>query len=191
MKYRLKQSDEKQEFSTGAQRDSQEGKSRPDLISPVFLDRLGTLLAKGAEHYGERNWEKGMPLSRFLASAMRHLLQTIDGQEDEDHAIQCAFNLMGYVHTQHRIKAGLLPAELDDMPHEKNLTVALTSPKKPPTIGRDWKVKKTFTTDNGARSFCTKCADRFTMTEEVDLQCFIGCGGSKVDYRCPGCGGSG
>lgn len=137
MKYDLKQSESKQEFSTGAQRDSQKDKSRPDLISPVFLDRLGTLLAKGAEHYGERNWEKGMPLSRFLASAFRHLLQTIDGQEDEDHAIQCAFNLMGYVHTQHRIKAGLLPAELNDMPHEKNLTATLTSTEKMPTVKYD------------------------------------------------------
>ncbi|KKK63326.1 hypothetical protein LCGC14_2995400, partial [marine sediment metagenome] len=87
MKHDLKHSNEKQEFSTGAQRDSQEDKSRPDLISCLFLDRLGTLLGKGAKYYGERNWEKGMPLSRFLGSAMRHLVQTIDGQEDEDHAI--------------------------------------------------------------------------------------------------------
>lgn len=134
MKYSLKHTDEKQRFSTGAQRDSQEDKSRPDLISPVFLDRLGTLLAKGAGHYGERNWEKGMPLSRFLASAARHLIQTIDGLEDEDHAIQCTFNLMGYVHTLHRIQAGLLPVELDDMPHEKNLTADLTSTEKLPTV---------------------------------------------------------
>lgn len=102
----------------------------------MFLDRLGILLAKGAEHYGERNWEKGMSLSRLLASAARHLNQTIDGQEDEDHPIQCAFNLMAYVHTLHRIRAGSLPAELDDMPHEKNLTADLTSAKTVPTILR-------------------------------------------------------
>ncbi len=141
MKYDLKQADEKQQFTTGAQRDSQKDKSRPDLISPVFLDRLGALLAKGAEHYGERNWEKGMPLSRFLASAARHLIQTIDGQEDEDHAIQCAFNLMGYVHTLHRIRNGLLPVGLDDMPHEKNLTADLTSTEKVPTIEREYNRK--------------------------------------------------
>ncbi len=134
MNYNLKQSDEKQSFSTGAQRDSQGDKPRLDLISPVFLDRLGTLLAKGAEHYGERNWEKGIPLSRLLSSAARHLNQTLDGLEDEDHAIQCAFNLMAYVHTLHRIRSGSLPTSLDDLPREKNLEAPLTPDKKPPTI---------------------------------------------------------
>lgn len=145
----MKHSDTKQEFSTGAQRDTQEGKSRPDLISPIFLDRLGKLLAEGAKHYGERNWEKGMPLSRIMASAMRHLNQTLDGCEDEDHPIQCAFNLMAYVHTLHRIKAGSLPAELDDMPREKNLESPLTSPKIRPTIP----------TDDGENrlQFCSAC----------------------------------
>ncbi len=119
--HELKQSGEKQTFKTGAQRDTQEGKSRPDLISPIFLDRLGILLDKGAAHYGERNWEKGMPLSRFLASAFRHLLAVMDGQEDEDHAIQCAFNLMAFVHTEHCIRTGSLPIELDDVPREQNL----------------------------------------------------------------------
>jgi hypothetical protein len=119
--YDLKQSDTKQTFSTGAQRDTQESKSRIDLISPVFLERLGMVLTKGAEHYGERNWEKGVPLSRLLASTARHLNQTIDGLEDEDHPAQAAWNLMAYIHTLHRIKAGTLPVELDDMPQEKNL----------------------------------------------------------------------
>ena len=139
MDYELKQGDKKQEFSTGAQRDTYEGKSRLDLISPVFLDRLGILLAKGAVHYGERNWEKGMPLSRLLASAFRHLNQLSDGQEDEDHAIMCTFNLMAYVHTLHRIRTGSLPAGLDDLPRElqlgrKNLETCLTSSEKLPTI---------------------------------------------------------
>ena len=117
----MKHGEEKQTFETGAQRDTQAGKTRPDLISPVFLDRLGIVLAKGGEHYGERNWEKGMPLSRILASAMRHLIQTIDGLEDEDHPAQCAWNMMAYIHTLHRIRAGSLPTELDDLPREKNL----------------------------------------------------------------------
>lgn len=138
MEYELKQSGNKQEFSTGAQRDGAQGKPRLELISPVFLDRLGVLLAKGADHYGERNWEKGMPLSRLLSSALRHLNQTLDGDEEEDHPIQCVFNLMAYVHTLHRIRAGTLPAELDDLPREKNLKADLTSTEKPAKIERSF-----------------------------------------------------
>lgn len=160
MDYELKQSDKKQQFSMGAQRDSQEDKSRPDLISPVFLDRLGTLLAKGAEHYGERNWEKGIPLSRLLASATRHLIQTLDGLGDEDHPIQCAFNLMAYVHTLHRIRNGSLPVELDDMPREKNLESTLTPPKKPLTLRCQWCEREAF------ECTVTPCPKRRAILEE-------------------------
>ncbi len=134
MTYNLKQSNEKQTFETGAQRDTQESKPRLDLISPIFLERLGMVLTKGAEYYGERNWEKGMPLSRLLSSAASHLNKTSDGLEDEDHPAQAAWNLMAYIHTEHRIKAGSLPAGLDDLPREKNLSADLTSDKKLTTI---------------------------------------------------------
>lgn len=185
MTYKLNQSGSKQEFSTGAQRDSAEGKPRLDLISPLFLDRLGTLLAKGADHYGERNWEKGMPLSRLLSSACRHLNQLLDGQEDEDHAIQCAFNLMAYVHTLHRIRSGSLPAELDDLPREKNLNNVLTSDKNEHTIGRGWKVEKTFTcTDNSEPlirlRFKCRCTYTLMPVEELDWR-----EGKRT--RCPRC----
>lgn len=167
MSYKLKQTGKKQEFSTGAQRDGAQGKPRLELISPVFLDRLGVLLAKGADHYGERNWEKGMPLSRLLSSALRHLNQTLDGDEGEDHPIQCVFNLMAYVHTLHRIRAGTLPAELDDLPREKNLNADLTSTEKPATIERDDDEQLTFTCCGlkyqfraGGGSSCRTCLRR-------------------------------
>ena len=128
MSYDLTQSGDPITFPTGAKRDTQDGKSRPDLISPIFLDRLGVLLAKGAEHYGERNWEKGMSLSRIQASCMRHIMQWLDGQDDEDHATQAAFNLMAFIHTEHCVRTGALPAELDDIARPKNLsTKFLTS----------------------------------------------------------------
>lgn len=171
MSYSLKLGDKSQQFSTGAQRDGEQGKPRLELISPVFLDRLGMLLAAGASHYGARNWEKGMPLSRLLSSAMRHLNQTLDGQEDEDHPIQCVFNLMAYVHTLHRIRTGSLPAELDDMPREmnllkKNLKPALTSTEKPATIGRRTKCCGLgFTLYPGADMSCPNCGRRVTYEE--------------------------
>lgn len=47
-----------------------------------------------------RNWEKGMPFSRFLASAHRHLLQFEKGEVDEDHLSAILFNIHAIIHFQ-------------------------------------------------------------------------------------------
>ena len=86
-------------YSTGARRDTRDGKGRFDLISPIMLARLARLLEEGAKRYGSRNWEKGIPPTRFLDSAFRHLVKVLAGQDDEDHAVQVIFNMMGYLHT--------------------------------------------------------------------------------------------
>lgn len=116
MKFETKTSTKKFESSTGAHRGSAEGKGRFDLISPIAITRLAQLLERGADIYGERNWEKGLPLARYLDSAMRHLNQLLMGLEDEDHAAAVIFNVMAFMHTQHMIKIGSLPNQLDDMP---------------------------------------------------------------------------
>jgi len=116
----MKDSGARQEFPTGARRDTQEGKGRYDLISTVFLRRLAVVMEKGAGKYGDRNWEKGMPLSRYLNSAIRHLLQLFDGESDEDHAGQAAFNVMAFLHTLHMIQEGLIDPALDDRPNYVN-----------------------------------------------------------------------
>lgn len=85
-------------FESGAQRDSNQGKIRPDLISPYMLKALGKVLADGAGHYGERNWEKGMPLDVFKESAARHYVQWMANETDEDHAAKLIFNVMAYIH---------------------------------------------------------------------------------------------
>jgi len=90
--------DQKEHFSTGAQRDTREGKGRYDLISPIMLRRLAILLEWGAAKYGDKNWEKGMPIDRFLDSAMRHINQFREGLRDEDHLTHAIFNLMAVVH---------------------------------------------------------------------------------------------
>lgn len=91
---------DKRQFSTGAVRDSNEGKSRPDLISPYFTERLGYRLAEGAKKYAERNWEKGIPDAAFLESLERHLVAYKMGKTDEDHAAAIAFNIMGIIHNE-------------------------------------------------------------------------------------------
>ena len=96
--YKIEDSGERQEWSTGSRRDTQEGKPRFDLISVHGLRRLADHLAKGAEKYGERNWEKGQPISRFYASAFRHLIAWAEGEETEDHLAAVLFNIMAIIH---------------------------------------------------------------------------------------------
>lgn len=104
-------------FNTGAVRDQQDGKSRPDLISPIFIRRLGDWLRDGAEKYAERNWEMGMPMSRCVASLCRHLNQFREGKTDEDHLAAIAFNVMALIHYQEMADAGALPVEYCDLPN--------------------------------------------------------------------------
>lgn len=107
----VKDSGQRQEFETGARRDIQEDKPRPDLLSPFALERIAWVYARGAQKYGDRNWEKGMPLGRYLASAERHLMQFKQGDRDEDHLAQAAWNLIAIMHHQ---MVG--PEGLDDLP---------------------------------------------------------------------------
>ncbi len=105
----------KQEFSTGSKRSSREGKGRFDLIPSHALTRLAQHFENGAKVYGDRNWERGQPLARYLDSAMRHLVKYLGGGRSEDHIIACAWNCFAFVETQKWIADGKLPSELDDM----------------------------------------------------------------------------
>jgi len=113
---RMHDSGERREFSTGAVRDAAAQKSRVELISPFALVRLGHWLRLGAEKYDDRNWEKGIPISSFVASGLRHLLAIMERKTDEDHEAAVMFNAMGIIHTREMIRRGRLPAELDDLP---------------------------------------------------------------------------
>lgn len=90
----MRHGDSQTEFSTGAKRDTDEGKGTPSLISPVLIHRLGVLLQKGAEHYGADNWMKGMPYRRTADSMIRHLYQWLAGDNEEDHLAAVAFGAM-------------------------------------------------------------------------------------------------
>lgn len=114
----VKDSGERQEFETGSVRDTQEGKGRYDLITPIGLKRLAVHYENGAKKYGDRNWEKGQPLARYLESAIRHLYTFLEGHRDEDHLAAAAWNILSCIHTEERIRQGLLPEELNDLPEE-------------------------------------------------------------------------
>jgi len=104
------------EFAGGAQREMTPGKGRFDLLSPIAIQTVARIMEAGATKYKPRNWEKGLPLSSFLDSGLRHLFQLLEGDEVEDHAGQAAWNILGFIHTREMIRRGVLPPELDDMP---------------------------------------------------------------------------
>lgn len=111
-----KDSGKRQEFSTGSVRDLNVGKGRFDLIPTMPLRRLADLYERGAAKYGDRNWQKGQPLMRYIDSAMRHLNCLVAGEPLEDHASSTAWNMFAFEFTLAEIEAGRLPAELDDRP---------------------------------------------------------------------------
>ena len=115
--FEMKDKGKRTTFESGAKREVLQGKGRFDLVSPVMLARLAVIMERGAAKYSDRNWEKGMPLSRFVDSAYRHLTQYLFGQRDEDHVGQAIFNLMALLHTQAMIDNGKLPESLNDLPN--------------------------------------------------------------------------
>ena len=104
-------------YQTGAKRDARVGKGRYDLLLPEAIEALAKHLERTGAKHGERNYEKGMPLSRFADSALRHLFQMLEGRTDEDHAVSALWNLAALVGLRARIRAGRLPEWLDDLPN--------------------------------------------------------------------------
>ena len=137
----IKDSGERQEFSTGAVRDIQVGKGRCDLmpldivsefmaIKPekdylsyiadfqetenyesligaaasfadkYFADRETAVLEyaiqleNGAIKYGPRNWQKGIPLDRYVDSGIRHYMKHLRGDKDERHDRAALWNML-------------------------------------------------------------------------------------------------
>lgn len=96
--YELQDGGEREKFESGAMREPENGKLRYDLIPPDPLRRLALNMTKGAEKYGEHNWNKGMPSSRMLSAAMRHLELARAGDKSEDHWAALVFNIFGIMH---------------------------------------------------------------------------------------------
>lgn len=137
----IKDSGERQEFSTGAVRDIQTGKGRCDLMpldivsefmtmkpekdylsyiadfqetenyesligaaasfaDKYFADRETAVLEyaiqleNGAIKYGPRNWQKGIPLDRYVDSGIRHYMKHLRGDKDERHDRAALWNML-------------------------------------------------------------------------------------------------
>ncbi len=110
-RYETKDSGERVEFDSGMRRDTNDGKPRYDLIPLMPLRRLADLYARGAEKYGDSNWELANSqeeLDRFKASAFRHFVQWLEGQDDEDHGIAAVWNIFAVLFVQDKIEREVL-----------------------------------------------------------------------------------
>ena len=102
-------------YESGAKRSDRTGKGRYDLISSHGLRRLSFRYEDGAVHKGDRNWEKGFPVSRCADSTMRHLCQLLAGDRTEDHWAAIAWQAFAAMHFEEEVAAGRLPVKLLDI----------------------------------------------------------------------------
>ena len=135
MKYNMTDSGKRQQFGSNlAIRDTADDKPRPDLISPFAEERQGQWLRMGAAKYAERNWERGMPFTRCVASLKRHVMRYQQGKRDEDHLAAIMFNAMALIHYEEMIERGLLPTELNDMPVYSKPAAKETNGRRKPAV---------------------------------------------------------
>lgn len=114
-KYITQDSGQREEFPSGAKRDTQNDKPRFDLIPVKPLKRLAELYARGAEKYGEFNWQKGMPFQRVVASLLRHIYAYLEGEDTEDHLAAVAWNAFTLMSYEEMIGEGKLSNDLNNL----------------------------------------------------------------------------
>ncbi len=94
--FAVKDSGEREEYASGVVRDAEEGKVDYTYVIPgPMLDRWANHL-KGAVKHDRDNWLLGNSdeeYHRARRSAVRHMVQWVRGETDEDHAAAVFFNL--------------------------------------------------------------------------------------------------
>jgi hypothetical protein len=97
-------------YESGVIRGDNTGKTDYTLAldGPLF-ERWAKLLTENVESKGKRNWMNASTredYDRFRESFLRHALQLLAGDQDEDHAAAVCFNLNGMLYTQEQILGG-------------------------------------------------------------------------------------
>lgn len=64
------------------------------MDSTELIFEVSKQFEEGATKYGERNWEKGIPVHCYINSAVRHLLKYYRGDNDERHDRAFAWNIL-------------------------------------------------------------------------------------------------
>lgn len=105
------------QYSTGAVRDASTGKGHLHAIPPGAIRRIAKRFEDGARKYTRNNWMKGIPLSHYQDSLMRHILAWAEGDTTEDHMGAILWNAACADWTEEQVLKGKLPKDLIDLPY--------------------------------------------------------------------------
>jgi len=116
--YALEDGGERMDYGEGsAIREPTTGKGDMYSLPSAAILRLSRHCELGANKYGRRNYMNGMPVSRFLDSALRHIFKYLDGTDNEDHLAAAAFNILGAMQMEMR------NPDMQDIPERKDKEV--------------------------------------------------------------------
>lgn len=107
------------QFGEGmAIREADPNKPAVEGISPFALLRLGSLFTKGHQKYGDfRNWEKGMPVTRYIGAIIRHTCLYMMRDDKEDHLAAIMWNAQALIHHEEvGTSSGKTFEDIDDRP---------------------------------------------------------------------------
>lgn len=66
---------------------------------PTAMLEVSKHYEDGCKKYGERNWERGIPLHCYIDSGIRHYLKYLRGDNDEPHDRAFLWNMLGAIWT--------------------------------------------------------------------------------------------
>ena len=61
---------------------------------PTMILEVAIHFEEGAKKYGDNNWRKGIPVQRYVDSALRHYFKWLRGDKDEPHDRAFCWNAM-------------------------------------------------------------------------------------------------
>lgn len=64
-----------------------------DCMETIILE-VAKHFEEGAKKYGENNWQKGIPVKRYIDSAVRHYIKFLRGDMDEPHDRAFVWNII-------------------------------------------------------------------------------------------------
>jgi Domain of unknown function (DUF5664) len=117
--HRLPDTGARESFGQGmAVREADPNKPAVEGISPFAVVRLGMLMTRAKDKYGDyRNWEKGIPITRYIGAIIRHAFAYLARDTSEDHMAAVMWNAMCIMHHEAvGSTSGAKFSELDNRP---------------------------------------------------------------------------
>jgi len=122
----FKKTGEERVFKGGASRDAAIGKGAPHWMPSIALFLVSRIyengniqrdkLNGGIGNGDTRNWENGMPINELLGSAERHIQRYREGDRNEPHLPQAAWNILNAIMMSVWIWLGYRDVSFNNLP---------------------------------------------------------------------------